>query len=88
MLKSIADIGLVGYPNAGKSTLTSMITNARPKVAAYPFTTLHPQIGVIDYPERYQRLQLADIPGLIEGARVTIEDWVTDFSDILNDAFF
>ena len=45
-----------------------MITNARPKVAAYPFTTLHPQIGVIEYPERYQRLQLADIPGLIEGA--------------------
>jgi len=68
VLKSIADIGLVGYPNAGKSTLTSMITNARPKVAAYPFTTLHPQIGVIDYPESYQRLQLADIPGLIEGA--------------------
>ena len=68
VLKSIADIGLVGYPNAGKSTLTSIITNARPKVGAYPFTTLHPQIGVIDYPERYQRLQLADIPGLIKGA--------------------
>ncbi len=68
VLKSIADIGLVGFPNAGKSTLTNMITNARPKMAAYPFTTLHPQIGVIEYPETYQRLQLADIPGLIEGA--------------------
>ena len=67
-LKSIADFGLVGFPNAGKSTLTNMITNARPKMAAYPFTTLHPQIGVIEYPEKYQRLQMADIPGLIEGA--------------------
>lgn len=68
ILKSIADIGLVGYPNAGKSTLTSMITNARPKVAAYPFTTLHPQIGVIDYKEQYKTLLIADIPGLIDGA--------------------
>ena len=68
ILKSIADLGLVGYPNAGKSTLTNMITNARPKMAAYPFTTLHPQIGVIEYPDLYQRLQLADIPGLIDGA--------------------
>lgn len=68
ILKSIADIGLVGYPNAGKSTLTSLITNARPKVAAYPFTTLHPQIGVIEYPERYKTLEIADIPGLIDGA--------------------
>jgi|TARA_B110000467_G_scaffold162187_1_gene184833 GTP-binding protein len=68
ILKSIADIGLVGYPNAGKSTLTNMITNAHPKVAAYPFTTLHPQIGVIEYPERYKTLQIADIPGLIDGA--------------------
>ncbi len=68
VLKSIADLGLVGFPNAGKSTLTNLITNARPKTAAYPFTTLHPQIGVIEYPETYQRLQLADIPGLIQGA--------------------
>lgn len=68
VLKSIADFGLVGFPNAGKSTLTNMITNARPKMAPYPFTTLHPQIGVIEYPERYARLQMADIPGLIEGA--------------------
>lgn len=68
ILKSIADFGLVGYPNAGKSTLTNMITNAHPKMAAYPFTTLHPQVGVIEYPERYDRLQMADIPGIIEGA--------------------
>jgi len=68
VLKSIADVGLVGHPNAGKSTLTNMITNARPKMAAYPFTTLHPGIGVIEYRDRYARLQMADIPGIIEGA--------------------
>jgi len=70
VLKSIADIGLVGFPNAGKSTLTTKLTNARPKTAPYPFTTLHPQIGVIEYndPRQHDRLLLADIPGLIEGA--------------------
>jgi GTPase len=71
VLKSIADIGLVGFPNAGKSSLTSRLTKAHPKTAPYPFTTLHPQIGVIDYaddPRRMRRLTLADIPGLIEGA--------------------
>ena len=68
VLKSIADIGLVGFPNAGKSSLTNAITKARPRMAAYPFTTLHPQIGVIEFPESHQRLLLADIPGLIEGA--------------------
>ena len=67
ILKSIADIGLVGFPNAGKSSLTNAITKARPKTAAYPFTTLHPQIGVIEYPHE-RRLLLADVPGLIEGA--------------------
>ena len=67
-LKSIADIGLVGFPNAGKSSLTNLITNARPKTAPYPFTTLHPQIGVIDYKEEYERLVMADVPGLIAGA--------------------
>ena len=71
VLKSIADVGLVGFPNAGKSSLTGQITNARPKTAAYPFTTLHPQIGVIEYLDEVkgnQRLLLADVPGLIEGA--------------------
>jgi GTP-binding protein len=70
-LKSIADIGLVGFPNAGKSSLMNAITKARPKMAAYPFTTLHPQIGVIDYSDERRgerRLLLADVPGLIEGA--------------------
>jgi GTP-binding protein len=68
VLKSIADIGLVGFPNAGKSSLTGRITKAHPKTAAYPFTTLHPQIGVIEYPVEYDRLLIADVPGLIEGA--------------------
>lgn len=68
VLKSIADVGLVGFPNAGKSSLTGRITKAHPKTAAYPFTTLHPQIGVIELPNHYDRLLLADVPGLIEGA--------------------
>ena len=67
-LKSIADVGLVGYPNAGKSSLTNLITNARPKTAPYPFTTLHPQIGISDYPEEYDRIIMADVPGLVAGA--------------------
>lgn len=67
-LKSIADVGLVGFPNAGKSSLTGLITKAHPKVAPYPFTTLHPQIGIIEYVQEYDRLILADIPGLIAGA--------------------
>jgi GTP-binding protein len=71
VLKSIADVGLVGFPNAGKSSLTNAITKAHPKMAAYPFTTLHPQIGVIEFKDEVagdKRLLLADIPGLIEGA--------------------
>jgi GTP-binding protein len=68
VLKTIADIGLVGYPNAGKSTLTNAFTAARPKMAPYPFTTLHVNVGVIDYTDRFDRIVMADIPGLIEGA--------------------
>lgn len=66
-LKVIADVGLVGYPNAGKSTLLSKLTHAHPKVAAYPFTTLNPLIGTLEYPD-FKRIRIADIPGLIDGA--------------------
>ncbi len=66
-LKLMADVGLVGYPNAGKSTLLSQLTHAHPKIAPYPFTTINPIIGTMEY-ENFNRLRVADIPGLIDGA--------------------
>ena len=68
IIKTIADVGLIGFPNAGKSTLLNMLTNAHPKTGAYPFTTMFPTVGVLEYPDQFERITLADIPGLIEGA--------------------
>ncbi len=70
-LRIIAEVGLVGYPNAGKSTLLTAISHARPKIAPYPFTTLHPQIGILEYPD-FHRLTVCDVPGLIEGAHQNV----------------
>ncbi len=67
-LRMIAEVGLVGYPNAGKSTLLTAISHARPKIAPYPFTTLTPQVGIMEYKTDFRRLTVCDVPGLIEGA--------------------
>ncbi|WP_269539623.1 GTPase ObgE [Cerasicoccus fimbriatus] len=68
VLKTIADCGLVGFPNAGKSSIMGIMTKNQPKVGHYAFTTINPSVGVVLYPDTYERLTIADIPGLIEGA--------------------
>lgn len=70
-LKTVADVGLVGYPNAGKSTFINTISHAHPKIAPYPFTTLTPNVGIVTFDDFY-RFSIADIPGLIKGAHANV----------------
>ncbi len=71
-LKTVADVGLVGYPNAGKSTLLSKLSQAQPKIASYPFTTLTPILGTLEFRDDYKSIRVADIPGLVEGAHLNV----------------
>lgn len=70
-LRMVADVGIIGYPNAGKSTLLTAISRARPKIAPYPFTTLTPQVGIVEFPD-FHRITMCDVPGLIAGAHLNV----------------